>query len=49
MADSAKIGVVALAHICDVEAIDLLITDGEANAHALATLRERHMMVKLAH
>lgn len=49
VADSAKIGVVALAHICDVEAIDLLITDGEANAHALATLRERHMMVKLAH
>ena len=48
VADSAKIGVVALAHICDVEAIDLFITDGEANAHALAALRERHVQVKLA-
>lgn len=49
VADSAKIGAVALAHICDVEAIDLLITDSGANAHALATLRDRHVEIKLAH
>ena len=48
VADSAKIGVVALAHICDVEAIDLLITDAGVNAHALAALRDRHVEVKLA-
>ena len=47
VADSAKIGVVALAHICDVEAIDLLITDGGANQQALAMLRERHVEVKV--
>ncbi len=49
VADSAKIGVVALAHICDVEAIDLLVTDTGINAHALATLRDRHVEVKVAH
>jgi DeoR family transcriptional regulator of aga operon len=48
VADSAKIGVVALAYICDVEAIDLLITDSEVNAHALTALRDRHVEIRLA-
>lgn len=48
VADSTKIGVVALAHICDVEAIDLLLTDSGANPHALATLRDRHVEIQLA-
>lgn len=48
VADSAKIGAIALAYICDVEAIDLLITDTGVSAHALMALRERHVEVKLA-
>lgn len=48
VADSGKIGAIALAYICDVEAIDLLITDDGIYAHALTTLRERHVEVQVA-
>lgn len=48
VADGTKIGVVALAHICDVTDVDLLITDSTANQQVLATLRERHLDVHVA-
>lgn len=48
VADSAKVGVVALAHICDIEAIDLLVTDPGVNGQVLSALRDRHVEVTLA-
>lgn len=43
VADSSKIGAVALAHLCDIDEIDLLITDAGVNPTFLAALRERHV------
>ncbi len=45
LADSAKIGKVALAKIGDVEDVDLLITDRGAPEEALALLRERGLEI----
>lgn len=48
LADGTKIGVVALAHICAIPDVDLLLTDKTANQQALATLRDRHLEVRVA-
>ncbi|HEX4202848.1 MAG TPA: DeoR/GlpR family DNA-binding transcription regulator [Ktedonobacteraceae bacterium] len=48
VADSTKVGEVALAHLCDIEQIDLLITDNSANADTLSALRERDLEVTVA-
>ncbi len=45
VADGSKIGAVALARLCDVDDIDLLITDSSANANVLNTLRERDLEI----
>ena len=47
-ADSSKLGQVALAHVCDLDDVDLLITDDRADADLLAALRETGLEVVLA-
>lgn len=47
LADSTKIGKVALAKFADVEQIDLLITDHGADPEEVAALRERGLEVRL--
>jgi len=48
VADGSKVGKIALAHLGDVDAIDLLITDGSASPAALNTLRERDLEIMIA-
>ncbi len=48
VADSSKVGKIALAHLCEVEAIDLLITDNAANPSVLNALLERNLEVMIA-
>lgn len=48
LADSSKLGEVAVARVCDLEAITAIITDSEADAGVLATLREVGMEVMVA-
>ena len=48
VADSSKIGVAALAHLCDIDEIDLLVTDDCINPLLLAGLRERALDVQIA-
>ena len=48
VADGSKIGEVALAHLCDVDDVDLLVTGASADAEVLAALRERGLEVQLA-
>ena len=38
VADASKIGRVAFGHICDVGVVDVLITDGDADEHAVEEL-----------
>ncbi len=46
-ADSTKLGQVALAHVCSLEEIDLLITDDGADPELLAALRNIGMAVEV--
>lgn len=45
VADGSKVGEVALAHLCPVNAIDLLITDSAANSTHLNALREQDLEI----
>lgn len=47
-ADSSKLGQVALAHVCDLDDVDLLITDDRADPDLIAALRETGLEVVLA-
>ncbi len=47
-ADHRKVGAVALAHVCDLEDIDLLVTDHAADPELLAGLRDTGLEVQLA-
>ncbi|MFO8075331.1 MAG: DeoR/GlpR family DNA-binding transcription regulator [Egibacteraceae bacterium] len=46
-ADSSKLGQVALAHVCSLEEIDLLITDDEADPELLSALRNVGLAVRV--
>ncbi len=48
LADSSKLGEVAVARVCDLEAITAVITDSEAEPSVLATLREVGLEVMVA-
>ena len=48
VADGSKIGEVELARLCDIDGIDLLITDSSANPKVLDALRERGLEIILA-
>lgn len=48
VADGSKIGRVALAHLCSIDQVDVLITGGSADAEVLATLRDRGVDVRVA-
>ncbi len=47
-ADSSKLGQVSLAHVCDLDDIDRLITDEDADPEFVAALRETGLDVVLA-
>ncbi len=47
LADSSKIGQVALAKFAELDEIDLLITDAAADPEAVAAIREKGLEVKL--
>ena len=47
-ADASKLGRVSLAHVCDLDDIDLLITDVDAAQELVQTLRETGLEVVLA-
>ncbi|MFA9447088.1 DeoR/GlpR family DNA-binding transcription regulator [Egicoccus sp. AB-alg6-2] len=47
-ADHSKLGAVALAHVCDLDDVDLLLTDGGADPELVAGLRETGLAVELA-
>jgi DeoR family transcriptional regulator, aga operon transcriptional repressor len=47
-ADSTKLGQVALAHVCDLDDIDTLITDDRADPDLVAALRDTGLEVVLA-
>jgi DeoR family transcriptional regulator, aga operon transcriptional repressor len=47
-ADSSKLGQVALAHVCDLDDVDRLITDDQADADLVAALRDTGLEVVLA-
>ncbi|GAC1636126.1 MAG: DeoR/GlpR family DNA-binding transcription regulator [Ktedonobacteraceae bacterium] len=48
VADGSKVGKIALAHLGDIDTIDLLITDNSANFSVLNTLRERDLAIMIA-
>lgn len=48
VADGSKIGEIELAHLCDIDDVDLLITDNTANPVVLDTLRERNLEILVA-
>lgn len=48
LADASKIGTVAFAQVCAADAVDVLVTDTEADEHALAPLRALGMEVLIA-
>lgn len=48
VADGSKLGEVALAQICPLEDVDLLITDAESDPETVALLRDRGVEVELA-
>jgi DeoR family transcriptional regulator of aga operon len=48
VADGSKVGEVEVARLCDVEDVDLLITDATADAEVLDELRERGLDVLVA-
>jgi DeoR family transcriptional regulator, aga operon transcriptional repressor len=47
-ADASKLGQVSLAHVCDLDDIDLLITDGGADPDLLTALRGTGLDVRIA-
>ena len=47
LADSSKVGNIGLVKIADIEQIDLLITDKQADAKQIASLRQKGLNVKL--
>jgi DeoR family transcriptional regulator, aga operon transcriptional repressor len=47
-ADATKLGRVALAHVCDLDDVDLLITDAGADPALVETLRDAGLAVQLA-
>jgi DeoR family transcriptional regulator, aga operon transcriptional repressor len=47
-ADASKLGQVSLAHVCDLDDVDLLITDAGADPDLLAALRETGLDVRVA-
>ncbi len=47
-ADSSKLGQVSLARVCALDDVDLLITDSDADAELLETLRETGLEIMLA-
>lgn len=47
-ADASKLGRVALAHVCDLHDVDLLLTDRSADPELVATLRDIGLQVALA-
>lgn len=47
-ADATKLGTVALVHVCGLDDVDLLLTDGGADAELLAELRETGLEVAVA-
>lgn len=49
VADGSKVGAIELAHLCNIEDIDLLITDDSADPVILAGLREQGLEILLAH
>lgn len=48
VADSTKLGQVKFAPICEINAVDLLITDGEATEHQVAAFEKADVEVRLA-
>lgn len=48
VADGSKIGVAELARLCDIDDVDLLITDESADPETLASLYDRGLAVHLA-
>lgn len=48
MADSSKLGEIAVARVCDLDIITAVITDSEADGSVLATLREVGLEVMVA-
>lgn len=49
VADGSKVGEVELAYLCDVDDVDLLITDNSADPAILAALREHGLEILIAH
>jgi len=47
-ADASKLGQVSLAHVCDLEDIDLLVTDAGAEPEIVAAMRDTGLDVELA-
>jgi DeoR family transcriptional regulator, aga operon transcriptional repressor len=47
-ADASKLGRVALAHVCELDDVDLLLTDRNADPQIVAALRETGLEVQLA-
>lgn len=47
LADASKIGVRALAPVCPIDQVDVLVTDGRADSASVAALRERGVDVVL--
>lgn len=48
VADGSKVGRRALAHLCDVEDVDLLVTDASADPLMLTALSERGLKLRVA-
>jgi DeoR family transcriptional regulator of aga operon len=48
VADGSKIGRVALAHLCSIDEVDILVTGSSANRDVVAALRERGLDLRLA-
>jgi DeoR family transcriptional regulator, aga operon transcriptional repressor len=46
--DATKLGQVALAHVCDLDDVDVLLTDRHADPQIVAALRETGLEVQLA-
>jgi DeoR family transcriptional regulator, aga operon transcriptional repressor len=47
-ADGSKLGQVSVAHVCELDDIDVLLTDADADPDVVATLRETGLEVHLA-
>jgi DeoR family transcriptional regulator, aga operon transcriptional repressor len=47
VADGSKVGQVKLAYLCNIDEVDLLITDNSADPAVIKMLRERDLEVLL--